>query len=93
MSRQSYCLCVWSFSSLDSQAVIDWDLVNNTDNVDDYFFYKLDNASAYPIGNVGVREGDSFDTDVDLTDLEGASVWRQPMRGKIYQAVYFPSLQ
>ncbi|KAL1679610.1 hypothetical protein EV122DRAFT_209481 [Schizophyllum commune] len=65
----------------DIQAVIDWDLVNNTDNVYGYVFYKLDNASAYPIGNVGVREGDSFDTDVDLTDLEGASVWRQPMRG------------
>ncbi|KAI5888308.1 uncharacterized protein SCHCODRAFT_02601887 [Schizophyllum commune H4-8] len=66
----------------DIQAVIDETLTNDSVyNPNGYIFYQLDNATAYPIGNVGLREWDSFDTDIDLTDVEGASVWRQPMRG------------
>ncbi|KAI4517502.1 hypothetical protein K525DRAFT_367815 [Schizophyllum commune Loenen D] len=66
----------------DIQAVIDNDLTSNpVYNPNGYIFYQLDNATAYPVGNVGLREWDSFDTDIDLTDVEGASVWRQPMRG------------
>ncbi|KAI5828393.1 hypothetical protein K523DRAFT_373676 [Schizophyllum commune Tattone D] len=66
----------------DIQAVIDEDLTNNSVyNPNGYILYQLDNATAYPVGNVGLREWDSFDTDIDLTDVEGASVWRQPMRG------------
>ncbi|KAL1717046.1 hypothetical protein EV715DRAFT_274517 [Schizophyllum commune] len=66
----------------DIQAVIDNDLTSNpVYNPNGYIFYQLDNTTAYPIGNVGLREWDSFDTDIDLTDVEGASVWRQPMRG------------
>ncbi|KAL1752379.1 hypothetical protein FB107DRAFT_277768 [Schizophyllum commune] len=66
----------------DIQAVIDNDLTSNPGyNPNGYIFYQLDNTTAYPVGNVGLREWDSFDTDIDLTDVEGASVWRQPMRG------------
>ncbi|KAL1667295.1 hypothetical protein GGF50DRAFT_86791 [Schizophyllum commune] len=66
----------------DIQAVIDEDLTHNSVyNPNGYILYQLDNATAYPVGNVGLREWDSFDTDIDLTDVEGASVWRQPMRG------------
>ncbi|KAL1695227.1 hypothetical protein GGG16DRAFT_45653, partial [Schizophyllum commune] len=64
----------------DIQAVIDWNLSNSTD-YDGGYFFKLDDDSAHPIGNVGLREWDSFDTDIDLTDVKGDSVWTQPMRG------------
>ncbi|KAI4519256.1 hypothetical protein K525DRAFT_271901 [Schizophyllum commune Loenen D] len=66
----------------DVQAVIDKHLTYyDPRNTAGYIYYQLDNATAYPIGNVGLRTWDSFDTDIDLTDVDGASVWRQPMRG------------
>ncbi|KAL1699699.1 hypothetical protein EV121DRAFT_215684, partial [Schizophyllum commune] len=64
----------------DIQAVIDWGL-DSTEDDDGYVTFKLDDESAQPIGNIGVREWDSFDTDIDLTDVQGDSVWTQPMRG------------
>ncbi|TRM55796.1 hypothetical protein BD626DRAFT_504870 [Schizophyllum amplum] len=54
---------------------------NVTDAIDDGFErFMLDNATAFPVGNVGVRECDAFDTDIDLTEATG-SVWSEPSRG------------
>ncbi|TRM60296.1 hypothetical protein BD626DRAFT_632449 [Schizophyllum amplum] len=47
---------------------------------DSYDYFMLDNATALPIGNVGIREWDAFNTDVDLVE-NSTSVWTQPIRG------------
>ena len=56
---------------------MDSDLTNETGS----YYFMLDNATAYPVGNIGWRESDSFDTDIDLVATT-QSVWSQPMRGQ-----------
>ncbi|KAL1744574.1 hypothetical protein HDZ31DRAFT_63946 [Schizophyllum fasciatum] len=60
----------------DIQAYVDVNLTHETGS----YYFMLDNATATPIGNIGWREWDSFDTDIDLVDAT-QSVWTQPLRG------------
>ncbi|KAL1741121.1 hypothetical protein HDZ31DRAFT_67239 [Schizophyllum fasciatum] len=69
----------------DVRAVYDPDLTSLAN--DQYIYFSLDNATAYPVGSIGMREWDSFDTDIDL-EQRADSAWRQPLRGKTRLSCY-----
>ncbi|KAG8817580.1 hypothetical protein FRC17_011167 [Serendipita sp. 399] len=45
------------------------------------FMYRVDNETAKPVGVIGMHPWDSFDTDIQFTQLYSKNVWRQPMLG------------
>ncbi|TRM55798.1 hypothetical protein BD626DRAFT_522502 [Schizophyllum amplum] len=65
----------------DIRTIVDVNVTTDQDN--GYLWFMLDNATATPIGNIGIREWDAFDTDIDLVEAR-ESVWTQPMRGYPY---------
>ncbi|KAG8812473.1 hypothetical protein FRC19_003113, partial [Serendipita sp. 401] len=43
--------------------------------------YKIDNATAKPIGVIGMHPWDSFDTDITFTQRYQKNAWAQPLLG------------